>query len=160
MSYPPQGEPAPPVNLKTKARHRREVWWQIYLPLILGALLFGLLVLGISLSGVGDTSIWADVSAIWVIVPIVIMALIPLVAFVAAIVGVTLLIIKAPPKTYQLQNMFAYLEAEVRRITDRIVEPFLKFHSGVARMKAVRLPSRNKDIQEPSSSERIISGDE
>jgi lipopolysaccharide export LptBFGC system permease protein LptF len=148
MSYPPQGEPELPINLETKDRHRREVWWQIFLPLFLGVILVGALVFGITLTGVGDTSVWAEVSLIWVIIPLLIAALIPLVILIGIVVGLTWLIKNTPPYAFQVQAAFDTVEAGVRRVMDRATEPFLRFHSELARLKAVRGASKTKQSRE------------
>lgn len=148
MSYPPQGDRPLPVNPDTKARHRREVWWQIFLPFIIGVILIGGLVLGITFTGVGDTSVWADVSLIWVIIPLLFMALIPLVILVAIVVGLTWLIQNTPPYAFQVQAAFDTVQTAVRQFTDRATEPVLRFHSELARLRAIRGVSKTKPPRE------------
>ena len=72
----------PERNPKTHATHRREVFWQITLPLIIGILLMVAAIVAIILSAtqpVTDLERWAGVSLIWMILPSLFFALIILV---------------------------------------------------------------------------------
>ncbi len=160
MSYPPQQQPELPVNQETKAQHRREVWWQIFLPLILGVILIGALVFMITLTGVGNTSVWADVSLIWVIMPLLFMALIPLLIVIGLAVGITWLIKNTPPYALQLQDAFDRVEAGVSRVMDRAAEPILRLNSELARLRAVRTVKKPKNPGNHNPLERIARGDE
>ena len=148
MSYPPQQQPELPVNLETKERHRREVWWQITLPLIFGVILIAVLVFAIIRTGVGDTSVWADVSLIWVIIPLIFAALIPLVILLGIAFGLTWLIKNTPPYAFQVQDAFDRLEAGVSRVMDRVTEPILRINSELARLKAIGTVTKSKKSRE------------
>lgn len=129
---------SPSPNPLTRARHRREVLWQVFVPLLTGVLLVGALAVGIIVSGVGDASRWADISLIWLLVPMLVLALIPLALLVALIYGLALLMGVLPPYARQAQQVFETIEAVVRRNADRAVEPFLRVHAALGALGALR----------------------
>ena len=62
----------PERNPKTHAAHRKEVGWQITLPLIIGCLLLALLMTGVIWSAAGanpELRRWADISLVWTLLP-------------------------------------------------------------------------------------------
>src|SRR3972149_924682 len=56
-------------NQETQAIHRRQVFWQITLPLVILAMIFLALTVVVSLGGAGYQSRWADISLIWCLCP-------------------------------------------------------------------------------------------
>lgn len=125
-------------NFKTYRRHRREVWWQVFLPLLLGVLLIGLLSGGLVVNGVRDTSTWADISMIWLILPVCFLGLIPFALVVALIVGATLGLQRLPPLALLVQQTMKQIEDGVQRGADRAAEPVLRIGGFVARLQALR----------------------
>ncbi len=83
MAYPPASPsplPSPRVrNQRTQAMIRRDVIWQIALPLIL-AILIVLVIMGLLIAPVGAPvrSVWADVSLILLILPAALLGLVVL----------------------------------------------------------------------------------
>ena len=125
-------------NFKTYRRHRREVWWQVFFPLLLGVLIIGLLSGGLVVRGVRDASTWADVSLIWLILPVCVLGLIPFAITVALIVGATLGLQRLPPLALLVQQTMRQVEDTVRRGADRAAEPVLRLGGFAARLRALR----------------------
>ena len=75
-------QPALVRNPVTRKRHQKEVLWQITIPMLIGSLI--LLVLAAlavaAATGIvpGDTRRWADISMIWLIVPVMLVTLLAL----------------------------------------------------------------------------------
>ena len=76
----PSPPPKPMVrNPVTREKHRREVFWQITIPLVIALIIVIALAILIPVVGTHDSvSQWADVSLIWLIVPQMFLALITL----------------------------------------------------------------------------------
>ena len=84
-----------PRNPKTHAKHRREVLWQITIPLLVVLLLLlGLvgLVIWSSVQADPEVSRWANVSLVWLVVPVIILSFIFLLLLSAITFGVIKLI--------------------------------------------------------------------
>ena len=144
-------------NPVTRAHHRREILWQVTVPLIVGLLLVAALAGGIILSGVGDAGLWADVSLIWLIAPALALALIPLAILAAMIYGLTFLLGALPPYAQRAQQGFEKIEAGVRRNADRAVEPLLRIHTILGALSALRRrggPDHQKRLSGPLPGEK------
>ncbi len=133
--------PLPERNPQTHARHRKEVWWQIILPLLLGMLVICGLSAGAIAAGigaVGEVSRWADISAIWLIIPPIALALILLVLVGGLAYGVTKLLQVLPPYARLAQDYLVLVSVRARQISNKAVEPVLKARSFWAGFAALR----------------------
>lgn len=133
----------------TQAAHRRQTWLQIGLPLLLGLLAVLALAIWTVLvaSGGGNVSQAADTSLIFLLIPMLVMALIFL-AVLAGLIYVVALIIKAlPPKFYVLQGFFLNIQKTVQNVSDKLAEPTLRAKSAGAAWQSLKssLLNRNSD---------------
>jgi hypothetical protein len=127
-------------NVITYQKHRREVFWQIALPLILGLLLLitgCVLPVLVVVSG-NDVRVWADISLIWLILPVLILAVIPLAILVAIIYGLTRILNILPGLMNRVQKLFGEINVRVSRASNSAVDPILRFHSFTARIRVLR----------------------
>ncbi len=125
-------------NPKTHAQHRKEVFWQITLPLLVGILLVLAAIAAIIFSAVQPVTgveRWADVSLMWVILPSLLFALIILVIVVGLVVAFTYLLRLLPRYTLKVQHYFEIAQAKVEQITDKIAEPFIEVRGGWAGLR-------------------------
>lgn len=129
----------PPRNPLTHARHRREVLWQITLPLVLGSLAV-LIVAGlvVALGAAGETSLWADVSLIWLLAPLLLACLLPLALLSGLAYAVVRLIAVLPGYARQVQDFFGYVGFRIAQAEDCLVEPLLRLQSGQASAEQLR----------------------
>src|SRR5512137_1845356 len=100
----------PERNPETYAQHKKEVFWQIMFPMLIGILiLFGMLaIIFYSVrAGVSDLSRYADVSLIWLIIPSLLVALIFLI-FLAAIIYLFTVVLRILPRYSHL--ILLYIE--------------------------------------------------
>jgi hypothetical protein len=119
-------------NPQTEAHHRREVFWQITVPLIIGGAIFvGFVILTI-FSSAARVSQNADVALIWLMPLPMLMCLLTVALLGAMVYGLWKLIVILPGKMFQLQNLFKQIQSFVRMVSDKLVEPFLKAHSAAA----------------------------
>jgi heme/copper-type cytochrome/quinol oxidase subunit 2 len=128
-----------PVHESYK-RHRKQLVWQIILPMVLTAILFIALVVLINIATFrdnGDVGRWAAVSTIWISIPIVIVALL----FLAILVGIVYLLIRllqiTPVYTGKAQDFAYKVEGYARRAADAAAKPFILLNSIGAGIKAL-----------------------
>jgi len=129
----------PPVerNPVTQAIHRRQVFWQITLPLVVLALIFLGLTVVISLSGAGLQSRWADISAIWCLCPNLMVLLLCVGSLGGMSYGLFRLQRVLPGKLFSLQKFSLKVRDGVQKASDAAVEPVLKVHSSRAGQKTL-----------------------
>jgi hypothetical protein len=111
--------------------HRRQVWWQIQLPVLLAALV--LLVAPIvawltTMSGGGDVARWAAISTIWLLLPVMIFGLIILVALFGVIFVAARLAGWIPRYSHRAQQVARRIAGGTRRGMDMVRRPVLAVH--------------------------------
>jgi len=133
----------PKRNPETHAQHRRQMFWQVFFPLGLGAiLLVGICVLPVAaVAQGGDVSKWADISLMWIILPVMFFSLIPLALLGGSVYGLVRLFEKMPGWMFRLQGIFEQVRGIVRQVADKVVEPVIQAQSLNARIQAV-MPKR------------------
>ncbi len=114
-------------NPRTRKAHRRESWWQIYLPLALGALAILTLAVWTAVAGAqgGEIAPAADTALIFLLAPTLIFLLIPLALLGAGIYLTIRLFNLLPPQMLRLQRFFTRLQISTQRAADRLAEPIL-----------------------------------
>jgi hypothetical protein len=129
--------PAVVRNPNTRQRHRKEVLWQVTLPLLIGSVIL-LVLAGLTVGMVpGDARRWADISMLWLIVPVMFVTLLVLLFLAGSIYAVMRLIQVLPKYSYQALGWLLLLRLNLQRLNDRLVEPFLRVHMASASMKAL-----------------------
>jgi predicted PurR-regulated permease PerM len=122
--------PIPQPERESMLKHRRDMQRQIILPIVLATLLAlaaGVLA-GLAAAGYNPgVSMWADISIIWMIIPMMLMALIIVALLVATIQGLSQLIKKTPHYTAIAQGYVWWLNAEIQIWTNKLVQPVLTF---------------------------------
>jgi hypothetical protein len=133
-------EAKPERNPNTHQKHRRDVFWQITVPLIIGgAIIISFAVLSvITATNGGNVSQAADTSLIFLIVPVLIVAFLLLVFLAAFAYGIIWLNINLPPYFYQAQQFMVRLQNIIRLWADKAVEPILRLESAMASLKALK----------------------
>ena len=123
-----------PVHESYK-RHRKQLVWQIILPIVLTVLLFSALIVLISFATFregGDVARWAAISTIWIVMPIMLVMLI----FLALLVGLVYLMMKllniTPTYTSLAQDYVYKAESYIKRATEAIIKPVLQLNGILA----------------------------
>jgi hypothetical protein len=127
----------PPVVSPTIRAHRRQLVWQILIPF---AVMAGLVVTGAVLVVWGEapqTRVWADISIMWLIAPLLALALVLVTALVFAIVGLAKLLQMAPRYTVRAQSISLIAAAGARKAADGIVAPYVWFEQAKAALKSI-----------------------
>jgi len=125
-------------NPITQEAHRRQTFWQIYLPLIIfGVLVVITIVLALLADDAADSK-WADISLIFMIS-------IAMITFVIVIAGLvfaayyTTQLLKTTPYYFFVVQRYSYLiEFRVKKYSNVAAEPFLRIHSFFAGARAIR----------------------
>jgi hypothetical protein len=122
------------------AKYRRDVNVKILLPVILAAfIVVGLAALSIFAATRNNpgVSLWADIAAIWVIIPMMVLMLVIVAVTGASVYGMNKLLKVSPRYTGIAQEYVLWFAAEVRLWADRAVKPVLvvRSWSGVFRKK-------------------------
>jgi hypothetical protein len=132
-------------NPVTHARHRREVLWQITVPVTVGVLiLLALAALATFQTNTEQASIWADISLMWMIVPTLIAALIFFVFLAASIYLVVRLIGVLPGYLFMAHGWLLLAGDRLRQAEGKIVEPVLRGQSFMARLDELKRQARKE----------------
>lgn len=129
----------PPIH-ESYRRHRKQRTSQIFLPIVLAALLFvATVVLLIVATANGNNNVgrWAAVSTIWIAIPTCLMGF----AFLALLGGMVYLMGRllglAPRYTNKAQNFVHKLAIRIRRVADMTVKPIFAVNGFGATIKAL-----------------------
>ena len=127
----------PPVHESYK-RHRKELAWQIIVPVVLSAILIvGVIVLVnvATFRDNGDVGRWAAISTIWIVIPIMVAGLIFLIILGGIVYLLKYLLQIAPTYTGQAQDFVHKIARYIERIADAIVKPVIALDGIGASMK-------------------------
>ena len=108
--------------------HRKQMWSQILLPILLTVVIFIAVIVITSLATFrnnGDVARWAAISTIWLVLPVLIAGLMFLIILLALIYLLARLIGMIPPYSYQAQRFVYQIEDYVKRGTEMILRPVL-----------------------------------
>lgn len=124
-------------NPITHQAHRREVFWQITLPLIVGALIFLGLAGAASWGAIGQVRAWADFGIIWLILLMIVPGLLILILLAGLVYGVTWLIMHLPEYALQTQKIFMLISGRAKEIANKTAEPVLRIEGAWASLKSI-----------------------
>lgn len=131
-------------NPITQRAHRKQVFWQITVPLVIAALIILVLAVLVSAGNSQSASLWADISLIWLIIPVMIVSLIFLVVLAGLVYAVIWLLRNLPSYAMQAQNFMVMIAHQVERLGNAIVEPILRVNAFLASLEALRRSLRRK----------------
>ena len=131
-------------NPVSKKIHRRQSFWQIIFPLIFG----GILILGLGVWAIlitvqgGDVSQSADASLIFLVMPMMVIALIPLLIFAGITYGLVFVRKNLPSVMVRIHQVIEQVHDGIKMGADKAVEPILRINSMVASLQALK---RNRE---------------
>ena len=120
-----------PVSPTVRA-HKRQLVWQILVPMIVAVLLIaavGALVIG---AGAPHDRLGADVATIWLVAPLLGVAVGMLAFLCLVIYGMARLLQVIPRFSGKVQDVAGRIAGGTRKIADGAAEPFLWIHEAVA----------------------------
>jgi hypothetical protein len=122
---------------EVRSAFRRQVGLQVYLPFGLFTAALIAVVSLLWVNSVGDTSTWADVALILVLIPTMILGLILLALLLALAVLIGKLIGIIPEPAYQVSTFMRMVEKQVKRITDLVLQPVMTLSALVSSLKEI-----------------------
>lgn len=129
-----------PAEHPSFQKHRRELWRQILLPVIVAALALiavVALVIVATFSRGGDVARWSAISTIWIVIPILIAGLLFLIVLAAMIYGMASLLKLIPPYTGYAQRIFWRAQGHIQRGADMVVRPVLGLEGALATIRSI-----------------------
>ena len=128
-------------------KHRQEVNRQIILPIVLVSMVG----IGLSVfSGFAATtrnpgvSLWADISLIWLIIPMMVLAIVILALVIALAYGLNRLLKVTPHYTGLAQYYILWFNAQVKIWNDKITQPVLWIKSWIGSFPNMRNKNGSK----------------
>ena len=124
--------PVPRPERESYVKHRRDVNRQILLPVILASLL-GVVVA--VLAGIAatknsaDVGLWADISIIWLIIPMLFLILVILALTIGMVYGLNRLLKISPYYTGMAQTYALWFSAQIKLWTDKLIDPVVYIKS-------------------------------
>ena len=118
----------PRPERESYVKHRRDVNRQIILPIVLVSLVgIGLAIFsGFAAAGnYPGVSLWADISIIWLIIPMMMLALVIVALLAGLVYGLARLLKISPHYTGLAQSYALWINAEVTIWTDKIIQPVI-----------------------------------
>lgn len=125
-------------NPITKEAHERQTFFQIYLPLIVVALLMIAIVVLTLVAEDEQASKWADISLIFLISVALVITLITIAAIIIVTYYVTRSLETSPYFFFKVQRVMYIVEVRSKAIGNLVVEPVLKVSSFFAGARALR----------------------
>jgi hypothetical protein len=115
----------PPVDSPTLRAHKRQRVWQILIPFLLMAVFILAGAVLIVLGGKSQARLWADVSLIWLLAPMLILALVLAIVLGFVIYGLARLKRATPRLTGRAQELADIGANGFRRVADGATKPFV-----------------------------------
>ena len=115
----------PEPNPRTHQAHKRETFWQITFPLIVGLILVLTLAVLTVVTATGDGSIdqAADASLVFLIIPLMLVTVLFTIILGALAYGITQVNNKLPPYARQAHDAFERVRYQVQMGSNKVVEP-------------------------------------
>ncbi len=124
-------------NPVTFPRHRRQSFWQIIFPIILGGIVLIALGVLITLGPNQQVSRWGSISTIILILPLFLMLLIAFAIFGGLAYGLARLLRILPAYTHMAQIYTDHFGKMIQNFADKIVQPIITVKSGFAGIQTV-----------------------
>ncbi len=124
--------PLPPSKKTPSYRlHRRQFIGQILVPVLIAIALIVAAAVFAAIGGGDQASLWADISVIWLLIPMFFFALVFLVILLASIYALATLLKVTPTYTHKTQVLTRRVARKIRQGADAAVRPIF-FVEGVA----------------------------
>jgi uncharacterized protein involved in cysteine biosynthesis len=129
--------------------HRKQLWMQILLPILIAVLVFAAVIIVTSLAAFhanGDVDRWAAISTIWLVLPVIFVGLVLLILLIAMIYLMARVTTLIPPYSYQAQRIVYRFEAGIKRSAEMVRKPVLALQELAALVKKyiVKFQERRK----------------
>lgn len=126
-----------PAVTPSMRAHRRQFAWQILVPILLVTLILVAVAVLFGSAGSGTDRTWADVSLIWLILPLLIVALVFVTAFGFLIYALARLLKAMPRYTAGAQYYIGQAENGINKLADGAAKPVIWVKQGRAIIKSI-----------------------
>ena len=126
-----------PVDTPTVHAHKRQLAWQILVPFFVVTALILVVAILVATGTASTNRPWADVSTIWLIAPVLVVALLFIAVLGFLVYGLARLLQVTPRYTGKAQDFFALLSNWARIIADGATKPFVWFRQAGAVLKSI-----------------------
>jgi hypothetical protein len=119
--------------------HRKQRTTQIILPIVLSAVVFigiTILVCVAALNGTGNITTWAEISTIWLTIPMIITELIVLAILIGLIYLMVKVLVNLPYYTRLAQDYIYIARGYIIRGADMVVKPVIDLEGFIEKIKA------------------------
>lgn len=126
-------------NHPSYKNHRRQLWLQIFLPLLITILLMIVIAVLAGLSAFGENGnapLWTAIATIWLVIPVMVFGLIFLVLIAGLIYLLAQIANVIPPYTAKAQYYVNRVSNETKHFSDMAVKPVLFLEGITASLKA------------------------
>lgn len=128
------------LKLTPAARHRKQMLWQVWIPLVASIVitlaLAALTIVG-AVQGNSQVERWANISAVWVILPVLISGLLLLALIAGLAYGISKLLKKMPDWLLRAQLFMLRLALGIRRAADKATTPVFATNTFSARVSTL-----------------------
>ncbi len=117
--------------------HKRDFIWQILVPIIVALILVITASVAVAMGSDASTSRWADISAIWIIIPLLFSALVALIILGGIIYGMAKLLNITPIYTQKLTALIYLAEQKIKNAADLSTKPIFFIEELAASVRSV-----------------------
>ncbi len=118
-------------------RHKRQFAWQILVPAIVAALIIIAAAVFVITRGTSTDRVAADISVMWLIIPVVVMLLVLLALVAGLIYGTAMLTRIIPQYSVKVQDFLKAVERGTRKMADGTAKPFFWIDETGAALKRI-----------------------
>ena len=139
-------EPVPftDFNPISRQKHRHEVFWQVSIPFVLICFVLSVLAILAASASYIEASKWADISVIYLIVPMMIFALLAIVIQVASVYALIRLMQVLPFYSYRGHGYLLQIGMQIEWAGNQAVRPFVGIKTSFASLRAFGRSVRSK----------------
>jgi uncharacterized membrane protein YbhN (UPF0104 family) len=124
-------------NPKTEAAHKKQLLWQVTMPLILGIIVILVLVVLAAIASRDTASVLGDIALIWLILPLFVILLV----FMAIFGGLAYLVIRLnnalPRLALKAHHLIKGFQANLTKGADAAVKPIIQIGGWWATVRAL-----------------------
>ena len=117
--------------------YKRDFLWQILVPILVVLILVISASVAVAISPAPSTSLWADISTIWIIIPLLVSAFIFLIILSAVIFGMAKLLDITPIYTQKLTALIYLAEQKIKNAADASAKPIFFVEELSASIKSI-----------------------
>ncbi len=138
-----------PPSKKTASykAYKRDFLWQILMPILVALILVIIASVSVATGSDASTSRWADISTIWIIIPLFVFAFISLIILVGIIYGMAKLLDITPVYTQKLNALIRLAGRKIESVADGIAKPIFFVEEISASLASIKsFFNRNKGV--------------